>query len=130
MGMDKSGTQSISSDQTALVTGWAARSGYPATTIVTDALKSDGAGNVVIQCKVTLTAAWFSSTALTLRILKNGTQIATASIAFNTTSATFTPVSTSLALNDTISLQFTSAFGASGTIAAGSTSTYLYYDVA
>ncbi|MGY2036636.1 hypothetical protein ACW9HF_15245 [Nocardia gipuzkoensis] len=130
MGMDKNNTFSIGSDQTALITSWTPRSGYPNTSIVSDALKSNGPSNVTIQCKVTLTAAWFSSTALTLRILKNGTQVATTTIPFNATSATFSPVSTSLALNDTVSLQYTSPFGASGTVQSGSTNTYLYYDAA
>ncbi|MGW4325469.1 hypothetical protein ACWEKR_06210 [Nocardia sp. NPDC004573] len=130
MGMDKLNTFAIGSDQTALIPSWTPRSGYPNTSIVSDALKSNGPSNVVIQCKVTMTAAWFSSTALTLRILKNGTTIGTASLAFNATSITFSPISTTLALNDTIALQYTSPFGASGTVQSGGTNTYVYYDVA
>ncbi|WP_063023767.1 hypothetical protein [Nocardia niwae] len=130
MGMDKSGTGSLTANTTALITGWVARSGYPNTVITSNALVSDGPSSVTVQCKVTLTGAWSNSTALTLRVLKNGTQIGTASIPFNGTSATFSPISTSLAPGDTISLQYTTPFGASGTVAAGSTSTYLYYDAA
>jgi hypothetical protein len=130
MGMDKSGTFSVTSNTTALVTGWAARSGYPGTVITSNALVSDGPSNVTVHCKVTLTGAWGNSTALTLRVLKNGTQIASTTIPFNGTTVTFSPIATSLVSGDTISLQYTCPFGASGTVQSGSTNTYLYYDAA
>ncbi|WP_280451529.1 hypothetical protein [Nocardia cyriacigeorgica] len=129
MGMDKSGTLSLPAGTTATVAGWTVRSGYPGTVITGDALVSNGTKDVTIQCKVTLTSAWGSSTALTLRVLKNGVSIGTGSIAFNATSTSFS-VSTSLVSGDQISLQYTTPFGASGTIHQGSTNTYLYYDPA
>ncbi|MFE7745360.1 hypothetical protein [Nocardia sp. NPDC057455] len=130
MGMDKSGTFAVTSNTTALVTGWAARSGYPGTVITSNALVSDGPSNVIVHCKVTLTGAWSNSTALTLRVLKNGTQIASTTIPFNGTTVTFSPISTSLVSGDTISLQYSCPFGASGTVQSGSTNTHLYYDAA
>jgi hypothetical protein len=129
MGMDKSGTMAIASDQTATVTGWTARSGYSATVITSNALMPDGGGSVTVQCKLTLSSAWFSGTALVVRVMKNGSQIASSTIPFNSASVTFSPISATLTNGDALTVQFTSPFGASGTINAGSTSTYLYYDL-
>ncbi|WP_109527285.1 MULTISPECIES: hypothetical protein [Nocardia] len=130
MGMDKSGTMAIGSDQTATVTGWTARSGYGSTVITSNALVADGGAAVTVQCKLTLSASWFSGTALTVRVMKNGSQIASNTIGFGSTSVTFSPISATLTNGDALTVQFTSPFGASGTINAGSTSTYLYYDLA
>lgn len=130
MGMDKSATFAMASNTTAQVAGaWTARSGYPATVITSAALVADAAAPVIIQCKVTLTSAWGFGTAVQFRVLKNGVQIGTtASIPFNSTTVTFTNISTTLAVGDQISLSYTTAFGASGTIQTGATNTYLFYD--
>lgn len=129
MGMDKSGTFALATNTTASVTGWAARSGYPSTVIDSNtSLKADVAAPVIIQCKVTLTAAWSSGSGLVLRVLKNGVSIGTATIAFNTTTITFTNISTTVAANDLIALQYTTPFGSAGTIQTGAAATYLFYD--
>ena len=129
MGMDKSGTFAMAASTTASVTGWAARSGYGSTVIDSNtSLKADTAAPVIIQCKVTLTAQWGSATGLTLRVLKNGVSIGTATIPFQGTTVTFTNISTTLAVNDLIALQYTTPFGSTGTIQSGATNTYLFYD--
>lgn len=132
MGMDKSGTFAMASSITnGLVTGWAARSGYPNTVIASNALVSNGNGNITLQCKVTLTAAWSNATGIQFKIFKNGVQIgSTATIAFNTTTITFAPISTSLVNGDTITLRFTTPFGGSGTMQQGAAASYVYYDAA
>lgn len=129
MGMDKSGTFAMAATTTAQVTGFVARSGYPATVITGSALVADVAAPVIVQCKVTLTAGWGSGTAVQFRVLKNGVQIGTtASIGFTGTTVTFAAISTTLAVGDQITLSYTTPFGTTGTIAAGATNTYLYYD--
>lgn len=128
MGMDKSSTFSVPSNTTALVTGWTART--PGSVITGDTLVADGAAEVTVQCKVTLTSAWGTATSLTLRVVKNGTSIGTANIAFNTSATTFTPISTTLAPGDKLALQYTSPFGGSGSVRGGATYTYLYFEQA
>jgi len=128
MGMDKSGTFAMSSNTTAKVTGWAARSGFPSTVITNNELDSDGSASVTINCKVTLTGSWGFASALTLRVMKSGSLLASTTIAFGATSATFSPISTSLTGTDTVYLEYSTPFGTSGTIQSGSTNTYLYYN--
>ncbi len=131
MGMNKNGDQVLSAGTTGLVTGWTARSGYPSTVITSNALVSDGSLNVTIQCKVTLTSNWLvSAQPLILRILKNGSQIATANIPYGSATVTFSPASSTLASGDTISLQYTTHSTGFATAQGGSTSTYLYFDAA
>lgn len=130
MGMDKSGTFAMTAGTTASVTGWAARSGYPSTVIDSNtSLKSDVAANVIIQCKVTLTAQWTSFTAVQFKVLVNGVQVGTtASIGFQGTTVTFTNISTTLAVNDLVALQYITPSGVTGTIQSGAANTYLFYD--
>ena len=129
MGMDKSGTHSVSSSQTNQpVVTWTTRSGYPSTVITSNTLVASGAGNVTAQCRVTLSASWFSGTSLQFDVTKNGVSIGTMLIPFGSAVGTFTPIPASLTNGDTIGLIYTAPFGGSGTINGGSTSTYLYYD--
>lgn len=129
MGMDKSGTFAMVSNTTAKITGWAARSGFPNTSIVSDGLVANGAASVTINWKVTLTGNWPASTGLQIQLRKNGTTIATTTIPFNTTTATFNPVTTTLAANDRLELWYVTPFGNTATIQQGSTATFLYYNI-
>lgn len=129
-GMDKSGDMATTSGGTGTITGWVARSGFPGTVITNDALVSNGNASVLINGRVQLTGGYGSSSGMQIRILKNGVSIATATIEFNTTVATFTNVATTLASGDTISFQYENAFGTSATISGGSAATYLYYNQA
>lgn len=129
MGMDKSGNQTISSSQTnQQITGWINRAGFPSTVITSDQLRPDGSMSVTVNAALTLTSNWFSGTPLSIDIMKNSTVLTTTSIAFATGSGTATPTSTTVTSTDTLWMRYTSAFGASGTIASG-TGTYLYYTV-
>jgi hypothetical protein len=130
MGMDKSGTMAVGSDQTALITGFVARSGYASTVITSNQLVSNGGGNVLVTARITLSGNWFSGTALIVRIMQNGSALSTTTIPFGSAVANFTAVAATLANTHTIGLNFTSPFGGSSTINAGSTSTYVYYDLA
>ncbi|WP_280350360.1 hypothetical protein [Nocardia abscessus] len=128
MGMDKSSaTTSLSGGTTAKIQGWSVRSGFPATSIVNDGLVSNGSANVSVQWKVTLASAWGNATGLQIQLRKNNTTIATVTIPFNATTATFNAVSTSLASSDRLELWYVTPFGATGTLASGSTNTFLHY---
>ncbi len=127
MGMDKSGTQALPSNATTKVTGWSPRTGYPSTVINADDLLFSGSGTVNITLKVTLTGN--AGAALTLRIRRNGSDIHTGTLAFNTATQTITINGVSIANNDRISVAITTPFGVSATVQTGSTNTFLTCDM-
>ncbi|MFC9995766.1 hypothetical protein [Nocardia sp. NPDC127526] len=128
MGMNKNGTFAMESSTTALIGGWAVRT--PGSVIANQALVCDGAAAVTIQWKITLTSMWPGAGAVTFRVLKNGNSIGTGSIPFNSSTGTFNPISTTVAPGDTLAIQYVTPFGYSATVAAGATSTYLYFEQA
>jgi hypothetical protein len=129
MGMDKSSaTTSLTGGTTAKIQGWGARSGFPATSIVNDGLVSNGSANVSINWKVTLASAWGNATGLQIQLRKGSTTLATVTIPFNATTATFSPVSTSLVSGDRLELWYVTPFGATGTLASGAANTFVYYN--
>jgi hypothetical protein len=128
MGMDKSGTFAMATGGTGLIQGWAARSGFPATTIAADtSLVANGTGPVTVQARIQLTTVWGSADLPTFRVMKNGVQLGQVTISFNTDAATFSAMSTTLAPGDTLDMQYTMPSGQSGTVQQGAAATYLYY---
>lgn len=55
MGMDKSGIHSLSNTVVIKVTGWVARSGFPATVITSDSMVVDVSGTISITGKMKMT---------------------------------------------------------------------------
>ncbi|WP_405137500.1 hypothetical protein [Nocardia sp. NBC_01388] len=111
----------------AQVTTWSARSGFTGTVITSSKLVADGVGTWTVNSKTTLTGSWGNATSIVMTIMKNASTFGTYSIAFGATSTAFTPASITLAANDTVWLQYTTPFGASGTILSGAANTYLYF---
>lgn len=128
MGMDLASNFALAaSTSNAQVAGWTPRSGFGSTVITSHKLVADGTGTWTLNAKATLTSGWSSATPLQIFIVKNSTTVATLSIAFSTTSATLTPQSISLVTGDTVQVNYTTPFGATGTLASGATNTYVYF---
>ncbi|QIS06745.1 hypothetical protein F5X71_34535 [Nocardia brasiliensis] len=127
MGMNLATNFAMTANTAAQVTGWAARAGFGATVITSSKLVADGGAAWMLNAKAVLTAAWPSSTALTLTVMKNATSVATMAIPFNNTTATLTSVALTLASGDTVWLSYTTPLGASATLLSGATNTYLYF---
>lgn len=122
MGMDKSGSQSISANVWTKLTSWVVRSGFPATVITSNALVLDSSSTGDIEFKGT-----FSNPGGTqqFRVVKNGS-IVLGAVA--NTGVVGTIVGQSLLVGDTLELQaFTNNF-LSPNINGGATSTYLEFN--
>ncbi|WP_280247959.1 hypothetical protein [Nocardia abscessus] len=131
MGMDKSGTFAMATGGTGLIQGWAPRSGFPATVIAGDtSLVANGTGPATVQARIQLTGNWVNAALPTFRVMKNGVQLGSVQIAFNTNAAVFSAMSTTLAPGDTLDMQYTMPSGQSGTVRQGAAATYLYYTLA
>lgn len=124
MGMDKSGTQSCPTSYVP-VTGWTARSGYPSTSIVSNALVADGPATVTVYGKITITGG--TVPAVAFRIKKNGTVIYTSAKSGSTQSGS---VSVTLAAGgDALTMEAeSSTYAGTPTIQAGASNTYLYFE--
>lgn len=130
MGMDKSGTQTIGSSETnQQIINWSVRAGLSDTVITSHQLRPDGAMSITVIGRLTLSANWFSGTPLSVDIMKNSSVLVNGTIAFGNPSVTFSGTSTTVTATDTLWMRYTSPFGGSATINAGSTNTYLYYTV-
>ncbi|WP_327139349.1 hypothetical protein [Nocardia sp. NBC_01327] len=127
MGMNLTSNFSMGTGTTAQVTGWTARSGFPSTVITSSKLVADNAGTWTVNSKTTVTSSWGTASALTMTIMKNASSFGTYSVAFGSSSGTFTPASITLARGDLVWLEYTTPFGASGTLSSGSTNTFLTF---
>lgn len=125
MGMDKSGTQSISANSTeAVITGWVERAGHAGTVLGSNGFVADGTGDWTCNAKATINSG--PNSAITVRIKKNGTQVASGTIPFGSTSVTFS-FALSLVAGDVVTMTFQSPFGAgTKTLLEGATNTYIY----
>ncbi|MEZ5152142.1 hypothetical protein [Rhodococcus zopfii] len=123
MGMDKSGTQSCPTSYVA-VNGWTPRSGYPGTSIVSNALVADGPATVTVYGKITISGGTLPAVAF--RIKRNGVVIYTSAKSGSTQSGS---VSVTLAAGDILTMEAeASTYASTPTIQAGATNTYLYFE--
>ena len=125
MGMDKSGTQALTSNTTQKVTGWTPRSGFPATVIDSNDLLINGPGLIDISATVTLTGPSPSSS-MVLHIRKNGVTIASGAWTFNVAARTVSLNDHSVVAGDRLSVWIEMPFGTNATVQTGNTTNLLY----
>lgn len=126
MGMDKSGTQDLSSDVWVTIKGWVVRSGRPETVIQSNGVRPPAA-DYVCTLKITLNP---SDDAVTdLRISRGGSIIGTASSG-STQVTTLTGITSPVTIVDGDVVTAQIKVGSTGELLAGASKTYLLADPA
>src|SRR5690606_32292571 len=124
MGMDKSGTQNLSANNTWIkLTGFTVRAGYPATNIVDSELVIDvnATGDISFRGTFSLTSGTQQ-----FRVVLNGTTVLGSPA---NTGVTGTILGQSLSAGDTLELQAFASASFADTVSAGAANTFLVFDI-
>ncbi|MBF6296298.1 hypothetical protein IU459_01920 [Nocardia amamiensis] len=129
MGMNKSGVQSIAGNTTnQKITGWTPRTGYTQTVVTGSELIADGPGPVVVHGRIELTQSWATSSQLSVMVMKNDAQAASAVFVTQTSSLTLPGTPLTLVAGDRVWVRMTNSdLFANATVQTGA-GTHLSFD--